>query len=122
MIRRPPRSTRPDTLFPYPTLFRSIRIIISAEAGRRLNGKFRADSPIKSDLVRIHRTHDLVVARKFYHQPARQSIRVRAIAHINDYPAGFRDELFDIGRSEDHTSELQSLIRISYPVFYFKKH
>src|SRR3546814_2872563 len=75
MIRRPPRSTRTDTLFPYTTLFRS--------AGHALAGRL-------GDGLRK--------------------------------PMGFRD--FNIeahGRSEEHTSELQSLMRISYAVFCLKK-
>src|SRR3546814_8382284 len=75
MIRRPPRSTRTDTLFPYTTLFRS--------AGRR-------SSPIPTPLTTRSATR-------------RRSGSVRFV------------------RSEEHTSELQSLMRISYAVFCLKK-
>src|SRR3546814_20854019 len=79
MIRRPPRSTRTDTLFPYTTLFRS---------------SFKDNSP---DQFGSHRTLQL---------PANVAI-----------PPQY---LFSM-RSEEHTSELQSLMRISYAVFCLKK-
>src|SRR3546814_2840492 len=81
MIRRPPRSTRTDTLFPYTTLFRSSVF----------------------DLVR--RLAPRVCKLK-------QSPR-----HIQASDSWSRD----LGRSEEHTSELQSLMRISYAVFCLKK-
>src|SRR3546814_8981663 len=73
MIRRPPRSTRTDSLFPYTTLFRSMLVVAFA--------------------VMI---------------PPTQGISRRALASDDD-------------RSEEHTSELQSLMRISYAVFCLKK-
>src|SRR3546814_3683729 len=78
MLRRPPRSTRTDTLFPYTTLFRSARkgLGLAVPAARR------AEQP---------------------HRRARARRRP------------------DSGRSEEHTSELQSLMRISYAVFCLKK-
>src|SRR3546814_5598026 len=87
MIRRPPRSTRTDTLFPYTTLFRSA-------AGRTAQGAAQG----LSDPVYGQRDgRELAPARG----PDRQEMgRVR---------------------SEEHTSELQSLMRISYAVFCLKK-
>src|SRR3546814_5577644 len=87
MIRRPPRSTRTDTLFPYTTLFRSLRRAVDAE------GLLRSSRPGR---------HHLPLYRE---RPRRlaggsQGLRVR---------------------SEEHTSELQSLMRISYAVFCLKK-
>src|SRR3546814_12892280 len=76
MIRRPPRSTRTDTLFPYTTLFRSLA---------RGDGAVVAEALLEPDLRRMARA------------PAEE------------------------GRSEEHTSELQSLMRISYAVFCLKK-
>src|SRR3546814_5486031 len=89
MIRRPPRSTRTDTLFPYTTLFRSERATARAEQigllGRRRRQARAQLAPCKS----------------------------RDAAEC---------ELFLVeGRSEEHTSELQSLMRISYAVFCLKK-
>src|SRR3546814_4638283 len=78
MIRRPPRATRTDTLFPYTTLFRSA----AADRRRKPDRRGRADG-------------DLAHGRA-------------------DHPAGG-------GRSAEQTSELQSLMRISYAVFCLKK-
>src|SRR3546814_4444314 len=80
MIRRPPRSTRTDTLFPYTTLFRSMLA--------RVEGRVSFD-----DTVTKLRDADIQV--------------------------GPCDPLLE--RSEEHTSELQSLMRISYAVFCLKK-
>src|SRR3546814_3224232 len=80
MIRRPPRSTRTDTLFPYTTLFRSHHIC-EATCGR--SSRQRHAVPIR--------------------RPESQTAR-----HLQE-------------RSEEHTSELQSLMRISYAVFCLKK-
>src|SRR3546814_8070024 len=93
MIRRPPRSTRTDTLFPYTTLFRS-----PTAAGVR--GSVR---PALAALLQRVRQK---TGRGFFDKIAR----------------GRRawDELLD-KRSEEHTSELQSLMRISYAVFCLKK-
>src|SRR3546814_12674888 len=87
MIRRPPRSTRTDTLFPYTTLFRSIVAAVVAERGGL--GRFLA----------------AVSGR----QPGEGAA------------AGDRQWCVHALRSEEHTSELQSLMRISYAVFCLKK-
>src|SRR3546814_1585901 len=92
MIRRPPRSTRTDTLFPYTTLFRSDDALLNRLADCRVDlGQARVD-------VREAR-----VDRLQFRQPCRVG--------------GIRDD----GRSEEHTSELQSLMRTSYAVFALKK-
>src|SRR3546814_4397721 len=83
MIRRPPRSTRTDTLFPYTTLFRSADAQGEHEGGQRLRGTALVGTA--GDVDARHR-------------------------------AGDRGD-----RSEEHTSELQSLMRISYAVFCLKK-
>src|SRR3546814_9314910 len=94
MIRRPPKSTRTDTLFPYTTLFRSGH---SGDRGpragpgarrHRLDGRLQDRRPA-AGLARPDR------------DPVRRRLRK--------------------GRSEEHTSELQSLMRISYAVFCLKK-
>src|SRR3546814_7768787 len=91
MIRRPPRSTRTDTLLPYTTLFRSIRTTILY---------------ILNVLVTRQRPKFLMKMPKYKRAKAR---------------------MFKLGhkmirqRSEEHTSELQSLMRISYDVFCLKK-
>src|SRR3546814_16932724 len=84
MIRRPPRSTRTDTLFPYTTLFRSIASL-----------------------------------------PPKPSPQPVSASHRNRPPRTGREDVVlqvdDQVRSEEHTSELQSLMRISYAVFCLKK-
>src|SRR3546814_10241315 len=79
MIRRPPRSTRTDTLFPYTTLFRSDKVAKDFRRG---------SSRKSSSMTRLSRKLPKLMPRK---------------------------------RSEEHTSELQSLMRISYAVFCLKK-
>src|SRR3546814_940897 len=94
MIRRPPRSTRTDTLFPYTTLFRS------AASGR---GCRRGQTAIASG------------QRGWKVQPDGGSTGFGKVA-----PRWVSGTL-SAGRSEEHTSELQSLMRISYAVFCLKK-
>src|SRR3546814_17230302 len=91
MLRRPPISTRTDTLFPYTTLFRS------ASYPERVF----AAVPIAS--AARHSAQNIA-----FHEVGRQ-----AIYSDPDWREG--------GRSEEHTSELQSLMRISYAVFCLKK-
>src|SRR3546814_5673048 len=91
MIRRPPRSTRTDTLFPYTTLFRSSRM------------------PRKSMLVKSHAEVRSLTAL-FLKGSSAWSIVPRT-----------PERSLSAMRSEEHTSELQSLMRISYAVFCFKK-
>src|SRR3546814_6581342 len=105
MIRRPPRSTRTDTLFPYTTLFRSDDI--GAVVGQALAGiKDRAE---QQQFLAGEAVLD-------FDRPAR---------HVGHQPRigrrRCRDEQRGAPRSEEHTSELQSLMRISYAVFCLKK-
>src|SRR3546814_1160441 len=94
MIRRPPRSTRTDTLFPYTTRFRSRVGVAVAELGDEIEPRFRAD----------HRVDQLVCL-----------VELRRVLGQHQATAPGED------RSEEHTSELQSLMRISYAVFCLKK-
>src|SRR3546814_4166680 len=87
MIRRPPRSTRTDTLFPYTTLFRSVAVVDTQ------NGTTQFLVSAGDGLLFI----------EFHNVPTRLELRPGPI------------------RSEEHTSELQSLMRISYAVFCLKK-
>src|SRR3546814_8954036 len=112
MIRRPPRSTRTDTLFPYTTLFRSARrrsrsrlrlsrsAALRADAGRADEGGARRAPPRRTD---------------------RQARRIRQFDRRFHRPAQGRQRRLGIDRSEEHTSELQSLMRISYAVVCLKK-
>src|SRR3546814_6380317 len=86
MIRRPPRSTRTDTLFPYTTLFRSLYSVFSVDA------------------VTLKLQKDLALDTYF------------GLFWAPDLPFAANTK-----RSEEHTSELQSLMRISYAVFCLKK-
>src|SRR3546814_1154665 len=111
MIRRPPRSTRTDTLFPYTTLFRSIQHTDS----RRPCARGRYACRMSHRLARIVSIlgHPLV------------SLPVAALlltANQGAGPARLSALVLGLGaRSEEHTSELQSLMRISYAVFCLKK-
>src|SRR3546814_5391395 len=106
MIRRPPRSTRTDTLFPYTTLFRSAGAdTVDAGGGNDvLNGGDGADS--------LHAGAGV------------DTISGGAGGDLFDFADGDTGISFattDVIRSEEHTSELQSLMRISYAVFCLKK-
>src|SRR3546814_4502969 len=105
MIRRPPRSTRTDTLFPYTTLFRSTCCIEL----RRSPANYRAGVIVKQKKARNRRV--AIADRCFAWR-----IGSEAEAHPDAV-----DRLEETGRSEEHTSELQSLMRISYAVFCLKK-
>src|SRR3546814_1593083 len=101
MIRRPPRSTRTATLFPYTPLFRS-RL-----AGEHVVAEVGGAQP-----------RDLLVERGVHVQQRRGDVEQRAL--VAGALAG-EDRLQRLARSEEHTSELQSLMRISYAVFCLKK-
>src|SRR3546814_10316344 len=101
MIRRPPRSTRTDTLFPYTTLFRSAEGAAAPAPGRDGDAASRRDQPSAGG--------DGAARRR----------RGEHGASAAQHAALFRDECHR--RSEEHTSELQSLMRISYAVFCLKK-
>src|SRR3546814_1569593 len=109
MIRHPPRSTRPDTLLPCTSLFRSTGVRAALCPGNGMNPPddgvraveavlFATEAPLTLDAIRAH---------------VGDGVDVRgALAALEaDYA----------GRSEEHTSELQSLMRISYAVFCLKK-
>src|SRR3546814_4724042 len=106
MIRRPPISTRTDTLFPYTTLFRSA----GGRLTRHLVSRSRRDlRQRKQGAIRMGRSQG---------QLHRSPVRERANANRKLPEIGRRAAHL---RSEEHTSELQSLMRISYAVFCLKK-
>src|SRR3546814_5159254 len=127
MIRRPPRSTRTDTLFPYPTLFRSWYWPPTACVLRRRSPppsrgiRFWKDiAPAAHESSARHRPAASGVYRSWFltvTTPGKKEGR----RHCCPRPS--RCELIPRGdgRSEEHTSELQSLMRISYAVFCLKK-
>src|SRR3546814_4985826 len=98
MLRPPPRSTRTDTRFPYTTLFRS-------------------DLLPDADLGHVAQTNGYSIAGGHHHRGD--------FIGCADAPVGAHDKQFAVAlqltRSEEHTSELQSLMRISYAVFCLKK-
>src|SRR3546814_5405379 len=109
MIRRPPRSTRTDTLFPYTTLFRSL-----VRKQQRLehvtpHGVVRPKvMVVRVERRRLGRDSNgqlLRDGRRSQHRGEGDRAKQRALSHE---------------RSEEHTSELQSLMRISYAVFCLK--
>src|SRR3546814_20459416 len=111
MIRRPPRSTRPDTLFPYTTLFRSVAIGIIlrldlaldaalAEIERAQRADFDRAGDAAFDQARLLRLVDLDIVDEFGGELVEVHRTVAAAV-----------------RSEEHTSELQSLMRSSYAAF-----
>src|SRR3546814_3522445 len=94
MLRRPPRSTRTDTLFPYTTLFRSVgdpsRLALEDVGLAALSGRA-------------------------------SGITIERVARLREHTSAIAAERRNGDRSEEHTSELQSLMRISYAVFCLKK-
>src|SRR3546814_4703408 len=118
MIRRPPRSTLTDTLFPYTTLFRSQPVAKQQISGRSRNKRDDAHQQRLGETV----PDGEAVRGRFFPQ-------YRLDGGVQERPDGRRrndpdnqageDEYFD--RSEEHTSELQSLMRTSYAVFCLKK-
>src|SRR3546814_3345278 len=101
MIPRPPRSTRTDTLFPYTTLFRSQQI------GGLVRGVTEHDALIAGAFVLVTALVDAL-------RDVRR-LRVEVVLELGGIVAHASR------RSEEHTSELQSLMRISYAVFCLKK-
>src|SRR3546814_1363047 len=126
MIRRPPRSTRTDTLFPYTTLFRSCRIVriddrpafeatFGGEQPQRLERFARRDQharlPGEVGLAQPATGHGAPGRRDPHEFLLKQRLQPQAPGNLGERPQ----------RSEEHTSELQSLMRISYAVFCLKK-
>src|SRR3546814_4952712 len=133
MIRRPPRSTRTDTLFPYTTLFRSFTAVCEL---RKLPYIFiNSDIPDAKGLAYIgpHLFKSGYLAGQLVRYGLKQgkvlivniSKEIDAYHHLLRKEEGFRAYLDatnkEGSRSEEHTSELQSLMRISYAVFCLKK-
>src|SRR3546814_4464733 len=102
MIRRPPRSTRTDTLFPYTTLFRSLDLLpaFGTETVKLVDDRAAAGA--------ARREHEI----EYLQSDRAKQAHARLVAWTG--PSHKH-------RSEEHTSELQSLMRISYAVFCLKK-
>src|SRR3546814_17154310 len=108
MLRRPPRSTRTDTLFPYTTLFRSRQGIYKLVVEGLLIRKKGVGTMVAPRTITTHLDEWL----SFTQEMNRRGIKVR------NYLVNIQSEPVPAGvRSEEHTSEFQSLMRISYTVF-----
>src|SRR3546814_4471994 len=115
MIRRPPRSTRTDTLFPYTTLFRSRPSRVAPLRPRAVIPETEVPAHRLGrggkEMVAVGQRQRRALGdaqEQLVHQHGRRERRLVAV-HAR------------VGRSEEHTSELQSLMRISYAVFCLKK-
>src|SRR3546814_8017597 len=108
MIRRPPQSTRTDTLFPYTTLFRSVRTLASSGA----------------PVLGICNGFQILAEAHLVPGALRRNEGLRFLCTWTDLVVEDADTIATRAcekRSEEHTSELQSLMRISYAVFCLKK-
>src|SRR3546814_10792027 len=125
MIRRPPRSTRTDTLFPYTTLFRSIFHLAAIVSGQA-EVEFELGMKINFDATR-----EILERAKALGTKPRVVFTSSVAVFGGELPASVPDTMSPVPqssygaqkamRSEEHTSELQSLMRISYAVFCLKK-
>src|SRR3546814_9821510 len=130
MIRRPPRSTRTDTLFPYTTLFRSVRSLEANRRSRRL--QLLRSCP---HLGLFHRAGQAKAAYQMGRRPPLPFVSSEVETTIRKEQGGWASRLRSVGtgkdarnhllpdpleppfRSEEHPSELQSLMRPVYAVF-----
>src|SRR3546814_5186091 len=112
MIRRPPRSTRTDTLFPYTTLFRSH---VADAVGPRIEFEERRV------LQLAVRGAGATAALPTLLMGSSRGSMATGWAMTANFDKDCDYDLAEIGRSEEHPSELQSLMRISYAVFCLKK-
>src|SRR3546814_3016714 len=126
MIRRPPISTRTDTLFPYTTLFRSVSALYKIDPdvslyatvrrGYRAGGFNPAASTPELLAYRPETVTDYEIGVKSRWEIGGWKLRANVDLLYDDYK-----DIQRLVRSEEHTSELQSLMRISYAVFCLKK-
>src|SRR3546814_1710250 len=147
MKLRPPEATRTDTLFPYTTLFRSPESTLSASTIPRLaSGSSQEPHPPSSRVAgpthakgqgqghhmtaftdRLSRAVDY--ARIAHARQVRKGPHVPYLSHVLgvaalvvEYGGNENQAIAGLLRSEEHTSELQSLMRTSYAVFFLRKH
>src|SRR3546814_9229245 len=125
MIRRPPRSTRTDTLFPYTTLFRSLELLDVEVERRRHDLLDRRQVGRDGGGPGRQRLRRGGGRRRRLDVPAQGRLRRGGQRHRQQgtdetAPPGEPVASLFVFRSEEHTSELQSLMRISYAVFCWK--
>src|SRR3546814_2775591 len=129
MIRRPPRSTRTDTLFPYTTLFRSHGKARKIFTTREPLAAISAITPFNHPLNMVaHKVAPSIATNNcMVVKPTELTPMTALILADLLYEAGLPPEMLSVVtgwpqsiglRSEEHTSELQSLLRISYAVFF----
>src|SRR3546814_6055175 len=117
MIRRPPRSTRTDTLFPYTTLFRSV----GSEIDDALSlASYEDDASAFEQPRTLHAWLTAGYSLENYPDWTPAQLMVAYGAYLVSDAEQMLDDAMP-ERSEEHTSELQSLMRISYAVFCLKK-
>src|SRR3546814_8743201 len=118
MIRRPPRSTSTDTLFPNTTLFRSYSQSNTVNANNTAFAKYvesyTAGVVSRESTVRVRLASQVSTFQQTNQEDSRELFSINPGVKGKAY-------WIDARRSEEHTSELQSLMRISYAVFCLKK-
>src|SRR3546814_6266339 len=121
MLRRPPRATRTDTLFPYTTLFRPPRPCRPCPRNDRGTAAGNGGQGASPKSYRAQRTGRVQLSSAGQIQPdSNRPSRSHPVHPRRRCPRGAQ-RVDPKGRSEEHTSELQSLMRISYAVFCLKK-
>src|SRR3546814_5206427 len=117
MSRRPPRSTRPDTLFPDTTLFRSLAglalvLVLAAQAGWKHGAR---EALRRHAMLAVAASLAVALLWSVY------GLRFHADAGGGDaFNRPMAEKIDELNRSEEHTSELKSLMRTSYAVFCLK--
>src|SRR3546814_1452901 len=121
MIRLPPRSTRTDTLFPYKTLFRSDLLRDHPAQGQRRLRRGQLPGPVREHRARPDEARRAVTrAVAFGPLSLRERAGVRVRRNDDSQTTAANNHARE-PRSEEHTSDLQSLMRTSYAVFCWKK-
>src|SRR3546814_7866322 len=132
MIRRPPRSTRTDTLFPYTTLFRSASLEQQAASNRGNVDLLHQVTQIKNELQALRSQLEELQRKNEQLESTNRAQYLDLDGRLNRIEGGVAPPVLDPdsvpaattpaapARSEEHTSELQSLMRISYAVFCMK--
>src|SRR3546814_10130286 len=132
VIRRPPGSTRTDTLFPYTTLFRSLESDGSERLVFRLDldvflgfhglmQAIRPAPPVHHATRELVNDDNLVILDDIIRVALEHDICAQGLVHMMNNLRIFKVIEVGTDRSEEHTSELQSLMRNSYAVFCLKK-
>src|SRR3546814_1000171 len=118
MIRRPPRTTRTDTLFPYTTLFRSALVVVQVlDGAQRLHVVLAVAVAVEAAGHEVGAVVFLQQAAGFHRDAGGARHQVVGVFDAAVVGAGAQLHVLADARSEEHTSELQSLMRISYAVF-----